>query len=495
MNTNKNINKNVNKKVNLNTMSNTIDEPTFVYTNKYSGSGFITLSKYNKDGTNLYIGDKDSKNITKIDSLTMKSQMSFIGHNGIIINFIMTKNDENLISCSGDLSIIFWNSDGTVRKKIDEKGKPKFILENNNNEIIVYCEAFSSKYKSYFVKYNLETTELISKVELETKFFKENETVVYTAIEIINNDIVACDNVGCVDVRNSDNFDINKQFKLHNDTIKSIVLNKNKTKILTASSDGTCVIMDLNYVILQTLVTNCPINYAIFYAKDKKIILGGGVEARLVAMAKVNDINTKIYNIDSGKLVKQFTSHFGPIRHIDVFNKNFVTSGQDGIVKVHSFEKVEGINFDTLLIEDMIKPKKDKTNETNKIEKKPIVGMPKVGQNKTFFENTNNNDFHIESTKILKTLKLSNLPETIYDYNLYELFEIYGKVEGRINIIVNEKRSEHNNFYYNEYHTYINYANELTAQKAFDTLTDEKGQSKYIIDNHVIDIKLIEGKY
>ena len=398
----------------------------------------------------------------------MEVNTIFNGHKGIIWNFSILKDNKGLISCSGDMTVIFWNIDGTINKKINEKGIPKYISVIDNVAII-YCEAFSKRMKSYFISYDINTCEELNKIELEKKI---------TAFNTINNMMITGDDEGYLKLLTLNDGSIINSVKIHDNIIKSIVINSKNDNILTGSTDKTSKILDLDLNVLNILQSNSPINCAVFYAKDKKVLLGGGIEAMLVAMAKseTNDLKIKMFNIKSQKLVKQFTSHFGPIRHIDVFNKNFVTAGQDGIAKFHSFEKFDS-SLETINTEDMITVVKD----SKKIVQHNVVGMNNVQKPLYFIESTNNckEDEIIEPIK--RTIKLSNLPQSVNEDMLYEQFDIFGKIDGRIKIVRLERDTI----------AYINFSDKDNALRAYNNKIEER----FILFNSVVSVQLIEGRY
>ena len=215
-------------------------------------------------------------------------------------------------------------------------------------------------------------------------------------------------------------------------------------------------------------------------AKDKKVLLGGGIEAMLVAMAKseTNDLKTKLYNINSEKLVRQFTSHFGPLRYIDVYGKQFVTAGQDGIVKLHSFDMFEGF-IETIKTEDMVTIPKNETVQDKKTTTKPIVGSTRkiVGMNDNsqkgiaFVDKKLNTNFDKRVDEPVKrTIKLSNLPEEVTENDLYEQFDLFGKIDGRIKIVRLENNTNSASMY-KDIIAYISYTDCENANKAYEQKT------------------------
>jgi hypothetical protein len=447
-----------------------------VYTKQFRGSGFITSVKYNKNGDSIFISDKDSHCVSKVNSSDMSEKIVFKGHKGIIWNFGILDNDD-LISCSGDMTVKFWKNNGDIIKNIDENGIPKHI-SISNNKALIYCEAFSKRSQSYFAIYDILTHE-----KIKTIIVTEKTTSLKLKDEIA---IIGCEN-GNLKLLNIDTEEYLKDEKIHNNAIKSVVISERNGNILTSSIDKTSKILDFDFNVLHILKSNGPINFAVYYAKDKKVLLGGGIEAMLVAMAKTetNDLKTKIYNIKSEKLVTQFSSHFGPLRCIDVFDKQFVTAGQDGLAKIHSFEKFVGCD-EIINTEDM----KNKKKIDEKKEKIYIVGMNNEKKNISFYEKSNDDIQKKEIVIVKRTLKLSNLPEDIDDRQLYEEFDIFGRIDGRIKVVRLENNYGNSNLFKNII-AYINFTEPECAEKAFE----RKTENKYILSNSVVNIELIEGKY
>ncbi len=89
-----------------------------------------------------------------------------------------------------------------------------------------------------------------------------------------------------------------------------------------------------------------------------------------------------------------------------------------------------------------------------------------------------------------KMNKVSKLDADIDDFYLYNEFDMFGKIEGRIKIVRLENNYG-NSSTYKDIIAYINYSDESCAKNAYDNKTSEK----YVISYSVIEIKLIAGKY
>ena len=330
-----------------------MEEYTNIITKQFRGNGFMTIAKYNNKGDIIYIADKESKVITAVETLSYGIIGTFNSHNGVIWSLDISSNDNYLISCSGDLSVIFWNTlNGDKIFQIYEKCIPKNVNTQKNlktNYVSILCESLSKKSTSYINIYNLDDIENsefkeFSKIEWAKELSKPTVLLWFNETKII----VGSES-GKIYIRDIENLDYIEEYTFHNDSIKSIVFNKTKTQILTGSLDSTSKQINLeNWTVLKTYTSTVPINYACFNHNDRKVLLGGGIEAMNVAKTTNNDLNLKIYRTSDQKLTNHIPSHFGPIRYIDKApnSKNFMTASQDGTVKIYFINETENNKTD-----------------------------------------------------------------------------------------------------------------------------------------------------
>ena len=497
-----------------------------VETKYYRGYGFMTTVKYNNKGDYLYISDKESKVITMVDTINNKIERVFNGHNGVIWYVDITLDDNILISCSGDFNIIVWNAKtGDIIEKINETGIPKCLsvlkiqddINSNINVVGIYCDSLSRRNNPYIKILGIDNNFNITLIKNITWLYSKITTINWIDIDKL---VVGCDD-GLIytfnindDISNLDNL---IKINHHTESIKSIVVNKNRTNILSSSLDCTSKIIELKEMsVLKTFTSECPINFSIYNFNERKVILGGGVEAMLVAKTSKNDLSLKIYDVKSGKLKQSMQSHFGPIRFIDKCpnSKNFATASQDGTVKIYLFDKLNdddnnnlditptqipiqnidntSINSNNSNNSSKTKNKSELTTEFTKIEsvnkivlkteelktdtnpkKKFIPGSFEYAQNKKL-ESKNQNYQITENKEIIPTkftVKVSNLPSDILLGKLYEMFENFGRIEER-GIRIK----------YLQYDTvaYVAYAYKESADKAINALNG-RGYQHHIL--------------
>lgn len=442
------------------------EEYTTIKILQYRGCGFMTISKYDNDGNIIYIGDKDSKKIIGIDTTNYQIIKTFNGHNGIVWSLDISKDDSILISASGDLTIGFFSTkNNTMLFQSNENCIPKYVCTQKKNLetnlVGIICEALTRKSTTYIVIYDLDLLKNESQIENYDQKFKliwKSSRSKPTVLEWISNDelIIGCED-GKIILRNINDLEgeNEKEFQIHTSTIKSIVWNKSNKLILTSSLDCTSKQIDPydEFKIISIFVSTVPINHACWNYNEKKVILGGGIEAMNVAKTSDNDLNLKIYRLLDQKLTNHISSHFGPIRYIDKApnSKNFITASQDGSVKIYLVDKDlnDKINFENLnnklisetgkIINLNWKPPKIKEEKVQKW----IPGMPKqLPNDKSNLENFKVSDSNIEINKKLdefkkndkeecSTIRITNLPFDIKNKDLYDIFDLYGRIEER----------------------------------------------------------------
>lgn len=486
----------------------------------------MTVCKYNNTGDIIYIGDKDSKLITAIDTQDYNVIGTFSGHNGVIWSLDISKNDIILITASGDLTIGFYNTkDGTNIHQLRENCIPKYVCaqkkspSNITNLVAIICEAITRKSSTYINIFDLdiigEEKFLIPIKLIWIKQSKPNTLVWYNDSELI----IGCDD-GKIIVRNINdlNGEQEKEYNIHSDSIKSIVWNKTFTQILTGSIDCTAKQIDPidGFKIISTYKSTVPINCVCWNHNDKKIILSGGNEAINISKTSNNDLNIKIYRSKDQKLTQYIGSHFGPVRFIDKApnSKNFMTASQDGSVKIYFItddetikqteqtEQTEQINKITFnRFGNGIGNNVSLLNETNKmfnlcwkpikvkeqIVQKIIPGMPKnININNNVYKPSSVFNLNEKLEELKKkeeeqnsTIRITNLPSYISIKELYDLFDLFGKIE--------ERGVRIKDYSYNTM-AFIKYIFPESAHKAINNMDG------YAINHCIINVELAKSK-
>lgn len=483
-----------------------MDSKLSIHARQFRGYGFMTVSKFNNSGSTLYIADKDSKIITALSTIDFATTTNiFHGHNGVIWSIALSQDDSIMYSCSGDTTLCVWNTEtADLLHKINQSGIPKIVSINNNNVLAIYNDSLGKSNPPTILFYNNQM-ELITTKRLTAKISTMNWLNEENTDNNLMGKLITTNEEGSLIIENMNTNSISECIP-HTKTIKSVVINKNKTQILTGSMDGFAKLIDVaSLETIKTFASNSPICYATFLCNEKKIVLGGGIEAMHIALSKAdtNDLRTKIYNVDSTKLVLQIQSHFGPIRFIDTFGKICVTAGQDGSVKIHFIDGSKGNDIrqynvtptnGTATTIEMLKtdlPVQIKTEPQK--EQKYIVGMKKPDAPIVYEATPYTNNTNEEK----KSICVQNLPDDITKRELDETFGAFGKLDDN-NAIKIITPSYEETFYgkkgeiirktINETFAFINYSFAEGAEKAVTSMNRAK------IKNCVITVDFAKGK-
>jgi translation initiation factor 3 subunit I len=431
--------------------------------NVYRGNGFMTISKYNKSGNLLFIADKDSKTITVVDTNSKIILGNYTGHIGVIWYLDISDDSKTMISISGDMSIIKWNLMTSGYKKIMVKSIPKYINIFKNFYVVSY-DPISKKSVSSFQIFNLETDELLYNYE------EENNLKKITTINFLDDNIlfITFDN-GLYGIFDNVNKSFTKLEKLHENSIKSVSFNKDRTKLITSSIDCTCKIINLTDYKCEIIIENIvPCNYAVFSPLRNYVIIGGGIDAMLVSQKSNNDFTTRFYSAKSGKFISGIGGHFGPIRYISFHpdGKCFTTASQDGTVRLNYIDDdIPSTTTETLtFINDINLPleyeeSKQIIKQEGKVESKQEEGK-KESKLYTFTSRTKYIEREPERRETF-AIKISNLPSDIEYHDLTELFEFFGRIKER-GITIKK--------YNDDTVAFINYLDKSCAEKAFTNM-------------------------
>ena len=482
---------------------------------QFRGQGFMTVSKFAPSGNLLFIADKDSKYVSLISTINNQLVGTYNGHNGVIWHLDISSDSNYMITCSGDMSCIVWDvKTGNILNIIRETGIPKYI-SINNNLVAIACEPISKRSKSYIIIYSLD--DLINGIINPIAKLNEEQSIRATTVSWLSDElIIATYDNGLIKKIDYKLDSIIQEEKVHDESIKSICFSSSKTDFLTGSIDKCAKIIDIDTLkINKTFKSTVPINSAIYTPDNLYVILGGGIEAMMVAKTSDNDLRTKIYQISNEKLYKQITNHFGPLRYLH-FNPNkssFATASQDGTVKIHYFDPItitnlnsnSNSNFDSdfdsnsnldfefeLFGLAAVKNPEELglNNEIVKIEEINTTASTSDTSKQTNNNNNNNNNhnknhsieqnypvghpLHKSEVKISEykinskiegeyksvyAIKVTNLPEDVDITELWEMFEYYGRIE---NNGIRIKK------FYNDTVAFVNYLNIESATKAIE---------------------------
>ena len=315
-----------------------LEEYTEIPIKKIRGDGFITLARFDENSKFMYICDQESDLVKRIDAEDYTLNRSFAGHDGIIWDVsISERSIDMMTTVSGDMTFIIWeiSTGDIILKKEIENGIPKIVKFNKScDKLAISINSFGKNGKNKIL-----VLSNISKESLSSNTFITNEIMIetpVTAMEWNDDNLLVGYQNGLINLINSSNNKILTEKKMFDKSTKFEQL------WLTASSDCTSKEFNINtFEIINTYNHDYPINVAKYNYNNRKIYLGGGLDAMEVAKTNNNDLTLKVFK-RGGKMTNIINGHFGPIRDLNFskVNNNFITASQDGTIIVHLVDNV-----------------------------------------------------------------------------------------------------------------------------------------------------------
>lgn len=137
------------------------------------------------------------------------------------------------------------------------------------------------------------------------------------------------------------------EIKVSQNEITSINFSKKFEFLVITTYEG-CVILDPStFEEIERIKTDYKMNCAQVsplcttkMGSKPHIIMGGGVQARDIAMAKEGGLDILLYNMISNKMLSQIRGHYGPVNWLEWYKDGcgFVSAGEEGIVRVFRFD-------------------------------------------------------------------------------------------------------------------------------------------------------------
>lgn len=301
--------------------------------------GFVTKVMYNHTGDMAYIGDKDSKKILVVETSNNKIVGSFEGHNGVVWDIDLTDDDNIMMSCSGDLSVIIWEAktgEGITKIKLAH-GIPEKISIQKKEEtkyaVVCYKPRRGNSKLVFFDLMNInENMEPIKTID-----WTYDSAI--TSIKWLdgNKYLVGCKD-GKLVVKDFANDEFNEIHDIHTDGIQSIEINRLGTVILTSSLDKSAKEISVDrFTVLKTYNSPVPVNCAIYTKKDREVVIAGGVPTIKVANTTNNDFGMKFFRTKDQKLMRQIIYHSGAVRSMSAspVSNNIISGSQDGSAVIY----------------------------------------------------------------------------------------------------------------------------------------------------------------
>lgn len=239
---------------------------------------------------------------------------------------------------------------------LQESGKELYTLQHKSGvRVVQFAEGeqmlmtvqdntFSSQPTIFIYNLNADQSGLESKVPVRAMHRSDRVKINGALWGALNQTIIAAYDDGSIAL-----WDVEKGVETvrvheHKKGINDLQYNKDRTMIITASSDQTCHVYDATTLkLLKSFRSDRPLNAAAFSPLFNQIILGGGQEAMNVtnSSSKAGHFEVDFYHIIFEEYMSSVKGHFGPVNTLamGVDGKSFASGAEDGYIRLHHFDK------------------------------------------------------------------------------------------------------------------------------------------------------------
>jgi len=319
----------------------------------------LTHVVFNREGDLLITCAKDQKpNIWWSDNGERIG--TYEGHEGVVWQCDFSFNSSRILTGSGDKRVILWETQ--TGKKLDEwthNSQVRTVQFAIGDRMFVAATDSSFSQTPTIYIYNLsESGRKVSDEPVQIMTTTDTKVGKYVGAlwGPLNQTIITASDDGYIRIWNVETGEVIRKIQAHKRQINNIQYSKDRTMIITASSDQTAKLWgikvnsdsvtdarDIDLELKRTFTSDRPLNAAAISPSHPYIIVGGGQEAMNVTTtrAQAGKFETDFYHIVYTEFLGAVKGHFGPINTL-AFNptgKSFVSGAEDGYCRLHHFDK------------------------------------------------------------------------------------------------------------------------------------------------------------
>lgn len=281
----------------------------------------ITHVQYNYDGDLIFACSLDS--IISLWDTEGNLKGTYNGHQGAVT--CMDQTEENLLTGSGDRSVILWDiTTGKQKLSMSFKSTVKSVNINDNDLLICCDDSYNNKPALNY--YDVRSNSLI---------FSLNLDFIITSSVLNKQFCIFADTEG-----NLKKFDFRKNETVHNSKIHNSKINEIKPSpcskyYVSSSNDATTKIFDSDLNEIKMFQSTEPVNSSSIFPENNILVNVGGIPARDVTLTRgKRKFDVNFYDIVKEERVGFYSTHFGTINTVDVARdgRSFASGGEDGIV-------------------------------------------------------------------------------------------------------------------------------------------------------------------
>lgn len=277
-------------------------------------------------GDFLFAGSLD--NIISVWNLNGELIGTYEGHRGAVWSLDFG----NFMASGGsDRKLILWDIvSGRILKETILNSTVKGISIYENGCLLSCDNSYNSQSMiGYYDKRNNKIIETYYPQNVATQIINN----------FINNNIYYSDETGLItqiDIRNKK---IIKSEQVHDSKITELRKSKCGSYFISSSFDMSSKILDFDLNVIKNFISNDPVNSSVVNSGNDKMLNAGGIPARDVTVTESNkQFDVCFYDIVSEKYVGCYSTHFGTINSVDVYEDlMYASGGEDGILCMIKF--------------------------------------------------------------------------------------------------------------------------------------------------------------
>lgn len=315
----------------------------------------VTSVRFNKDG-DLFITSSNDGRCCLVRTETGERIGTYEGHEGAIKSCDINIDTTMVVTAGADSKVCFYNArTGEVIYTLNCGGIVKGVEFNQHPEQVNKIVTCADKFKN--CPNNISVWEFDfsgSTPHVERKLCIEEELPMKATMVKwgpFDETMISIHEEGTFCVWDIQNGNLIKLVEAHQQPIKSLQFNANRTLMLTASRDRTVKMWETQqYSKLKVYTSNRPFNDAVIsplysdpHNPKYHVIAGGGVEAREVTQTTEGGFESVIFNMVLEEEVGTIKGHFGPMNCIAISpdGRSYVTGGEEGMVRLVHFDQAE----------------------------------------------------------------------------------------------------------------------------------------------------------
>uniref|UniRef100_A0A6V3U2L6 Serine-threonine kinase receptor-associated protein n=1 Tax=Lotharella globosa TaxID=91324 RepID=A0A6V3U2L6_9EUKA len=308
----------------------------------------ITQVKYNLEGDLIFSSSKDSF-ATCWRSDTGDRLGTYDGHKGAINTLDIDRKTKYLATGASDRTVRIWEAEtGEEKYQFETKSAVRSVNFAIGDKLLLAAQ--DSQYGSQptvfiYDLYDGKTT-LNPDMKPRTQLFVEgNRENIVTALWCdLNKRIITAHEDGIVRKWDVETQKVIQKVEVCESRLQSMQYSKDETMIAAASKGDHCAkLLDTKTLeVMKTYRSNRPINAAAISPIFNQVLIGGGIEARDVAVSgRAGYFEVDFWQACFQEYMGSVKGHYSPVNSIDIHpnGKSFVSGAEEGYVRLHHLDQ------------------------------------------------------------------------------------------------------------------------------------------------------------